>query len=55
MEQPDHLDQAFRMATEMYMTQVYVPWIRTIKPESRVKKICKYEHDYDFWLGYSLG
>jgi len=55
MEKPDKLNSAYRIAFEMYVKDVYIPWVKTVKPESRVKKICKFEHDYDFWLGYVLG
>ncbi len=51
----DHLSQAFRGALERYVTEIYIPFVKTCKPETRIKNILKYEHDYDFWLGYVIG
>ena len=55
MANPDSLNPAFRGAFNMIMKEVNIPFVESIIPEIRVKRLVKYQHDYDFWLVYVLG
>ncbi len=49
------LDPAFRKAVEIWTDQVFVPLIERYEMDKRTQQASKYEHEFDFYLGYFLG
>jgi hypothetical protein len=53
------IDPSFKWATERWLDKDILPFIEQQKPSKRVKQAAKYEHAYDFrlgyWLGYTIG
>jgi len=49
------LQATFMKSVEKYLDEVFMPFIENLQMDERVKKAVKYEHDYDYWLGYVTG
>jgi len=51
----ESLEPGFRQAVEKYTDEIFIPFIENLQMDERVKKSTKYEHKYDYYLGYVLG
>ncbi len=49
------LDPEFKRLTEIWLDQVFIPFVENLSMDKRVEQATKFENKYDFYLGYVTG